>query len=554
MVKLKRGLASRWMVFGTLVSAAFVLGATCAAVGAAFGDTPAEIVPPPMGWGSWNSFSNLIDSQIVKTQAKAIVATGLRAAGYRYVLIDEGWWGGKRDAQGKIVVNPRRWPALMPGQVAGNMANIPAYLHRLGLKAGIYTDAGPVGCGEVSPDIGPHEGNSGSLNHYNQDFLQFAKWGYQYVKVDWCGGYGLDLDPAVQYAQIAHAIRRAVRLTHHPLYFSLCEWGKSSPWTWAAGVGGIRADMWRACGDITAPIVAVPQEASRRVSIKNILGNFDHSMYPTGQHTGYYNDLDMMIIGMPGMTLPLDRLHMSLWAISGAPMIVGADVTKLSQGALAVLLNRHAIAIDQDKLGVQCIDAANAGPGLQVWAKPMALPGQRAVVLLNRNPHPAIMELPFRRLGLIPADGASILNVWANRRVHVTAAAKFKVPAENAILLIVDGSSAASHHYRPDTRAGVRGHFGHWLVVRFSHLHGVAHQSYIKIDYTNPSPHSVLARLQVNGQDVTRVLFPSTGITGTAQYVTLEVNLRVHGSNTIRISRRPWDGRIRFKQIRVAAW
>src|SRR5579859_7444292 len=236
---------------------------------------PAALPPPPIGWSSWNSFSNTVDSQVIVSQAEAMVSTGMKKAGYKYVNIDEGWWLGQRDEHGNIVVDAKAWPALAPGERAGDMANIVRYIHSLGLKAGIYTDAGRDGCGTFFPDIGPGYPGEGSEGHYEQDFLQFAKWGFDYVKVDWCGGNKENLDPAVQYAEIARAINRAEAITGHRLFYSLCEWGKQSPWSWAPNVGGAPADIWRTSGDIVAPIVANTKNASRRASFKKVLENFD---------------------------------------------------------------------------------------------------------------------------------------------------------------------------------------------------------------------------------------------------------------------------------------
>ena len=184
---------------------------------------------PPMGWSSWNSFSNNIDSDIAVAQAKAIVSTGMHKAGYQYINIDEGWWLGKRDDAGNILVDPKAWPALKPGEQAGDMANIVRYIHSLGLKAGIYTDAGRDGCGTFFPDLGPGYPGEGSEGHYEQDFLQFAKWGFDYVKVDWCGGKKENLDPAVQYAEIARAIAKAVAVTGHPSLLFHLRVGRRQP-------------------------------------------------------------------------------------------------------------------------------------------------------------------------------------------------------------------------------------------------------------------------------------------------------------------------------------
>jgi hypothetical protein len=196
----------------------FDFGETLTAVIATNGNSAAKGAPaarqipvprPPMGWSSWNSFSNTVDSDVIMQQAKALVASGAQKAGYEYVNIDKGWWKGERDGNGNIVVDSKAWPALAADEQAGDLSNIVKYIHSLGLKAGIYTDAGAAGCGHYSPDLGPAEGNSGSEGHYEQDMLQFAKWGFDYVKVDWCGGNKENLDPAIQYAEVARAIMKA---------------------------------------------------------------------------------------------------------------------------------------------------------------------------------------------------------------------------------------------------------------------------------------------------------------------------------------------------------
>ncbi len=375
---------------------ALMLGATmlCAETKTA----SAPIAPPPMGWSSWNSFSNTVDSQIVMDQARAMASNGMHKAGYQYINIDEGWWLGRRNADGSFVIDEKAWPAIAEGEKPGDMANIVRFIHKLGLKAGIYTDAGKDGC-SLYPDLGWMYFNTGSEGHYEQDFLQFARWGFDYVKVDWCGGDRENLDPAVQYAQIAHAIARAEKITGHSLYFSLCEWGKNSPWTWAPHVGGVGADVWRTSGDIVAPIVASGKYAGRKASFVNMLSNFDQGIHPEAEHTGFYNDPDMMVIGMPGLTDVQNRVHMSLWAISGAPLLVGADLTRLSPETLSMLTNSEAVAIDQDGLGLQAVKVSEPAKGLEVWAKPLATPGARAVLLLNRNAEAASIAVELEGTG-----------------------------------------------------------------------------------------------------------------------------------------------------------
>ena len=400
-----------------------------------------------MGWNSWNSFANIVNSQIVQQQAQAMAENGMKAAGYEYVVIDEGWWLGERDAAGKIVVNPKQWPAIKPGQKDGDMANIAGYIHDLGLKAGIYTDAGRDGC-SMYPDSGPKYHNTGSEGHYEQDFLQFSKWGFDYVKVDWCGGAKEKRSGAVQYAQVARAIQRAEKMTGRSLFLSICEWGSQNPWFWAPGVGGIESAIWRTGGDIIPPVVeslSDPEHAKRVISLKNVLDSFDAGLHPEAQHTGYYNDLDMMVMGMRGMTGAMDRIHMGLWALASAPLMVGSDLTRLSSATLSLLINREALAIHSDPYGLQPIKVAEPIPGVQVWAKPMAVAGKRVVGILNRSDRSAEVTIDWSKLGLAGAP-RSLHDVWNGRDITV-AGAPFSVPAHDLALLAVDGDDTKPAEY-----------------------------------------------------------------------------------------------------------
>ena len=207
---------------------------------------------------------------------------------------------------------PKPGPRWRPAKSAGDMANIVRYIHGLGLKAGIYTDAGADGCGTVGPDLGPGYPNEGSEDHYEQDFLQFAKWGFDYVKVDWCGGDKENLDPAVQYAEIARAIARAEAITGHRLYLLASATGeRTAPGPGRPAWAASPADIWRTGGDIVAPIVASSRTAGRKASFERCLPTSTRAVIPKPQHTGFYNDPDMMVLGMPGLTDEQNRVHMS---------------------------------------------------------------------------------------------------------------------------------------------------------------------------------------------------------------------------------------------------
>ncbi len=453
----------------------------------------------PMGWNSWNSFANIVNSQIVQQQADALASNGMKQAGYEYVVIDEGWWLGTRDSAGNITVDPKQWPAIQPGEKAGDMANIARYIHHLGLKAGIYTDAGHDGC-SMYPDSGPPHKNTGSEGHYDQDFLQFAKWGFDYVKVDWCGGAEEKRSGAIQYVEIARAIQRAEKATGRSLYLSICEWGSQNPWYWAPGVGGIRSTIWRTGGDIIPPVVESlhdPEHDKRVITSKNVLESFDNGLHPEAQHTGYFNDLDMMVMGMRGMTGATDRIHMGLWTLASAPMMVGSDLTRLTPETLSLLKNKEALGIHNDPYGLQPIKVSEPSPGVEIWAKALVTPGTRAIAILNRTGTASTVSIDWKKLGL---DGppAKLRDVWGGRDLS-TEDFPMTVPAQDLALLTVEG-----HDLAPADYPAVQNHI--------DGIRATGGPTFARLEYSNPSGHVVLVAMRsTSGLSTTLALPPAAG-------------------------------------------
>jgi hypothetical protein len=430
------------------------------------------VSPPPMGWASWNSFAAKIDYQTIKAQADALVSSGMKDAGYSYVNIDEGWWQGTRDAAGNIVVDETEWP--------GGMKAIADYLHRKGLKAGIYTDAGRDGCGYYYPTGRPAAPGSGSEGHYDQDMLQFQRWGFDFVKIDWCGGDAEGLDPATTYRAISDAITRATAQTGRTLKLSICNWGRKNPWNWAPGTGA----LWRTSNDI----ILYGQTAN----LGQVLTNFDQAQHPVSQHTGYVNDPDMLTVGMPGLTDAQARTEMSLWAVSGAPLLAGNNLATMSKATKSILTNRDVIAVDQDPRGLQGVKISEDSAGLQVYGKVLCGSGRRAVELLNRTSAPAPMTVRWADLGLTP-DRARVRNVWTGETSR-SADYTVTVPAGDSVLITVDGDEAASTTYRGDFTGVAAGATG--LAVA---------------DVTYTARTDQTATLKVNDQQPTVVAFPATG-------------------------------------------
>jgi alpha-galactosidase len=356
---------------------------------------------PPMGWNSWNKFACNVNEQVVRAAADAMVSSGMKDAGYRYVIIDDCWQGA-RDANGNIQPDPARFPS--------GMKALADYIHGKGLKFGIYSDAGTKTCG----------GRPGSHGYEVQDAKQYAAWGADYLKYDWCNTEGLD--PVVAYRTMSEALRS----TGWPIVFSLCEWGTNKPWLWAKDIG----NLWRTTGDIYDQWDGKPSNGYS-LSVLQIL---DKQVGLGGYAgPGHWNDPDMLEVGNGGMTADEYRAHFSLWAILAAPLIAGNDLAHMSDETKAILTNRDVIAVDQDALGVEGPRIAKDGDR-EVWARPLH-DGGRAVVLLNRSHRPQAISVNWTQLNLPQDRTVHLRDLW--RRTEVDARGHFTatVPGHSAAML-----------------------------------------------------------------------------------------------------------------------
>lgn len=346
-----------------------VLVSFVGAVGSAGGQRSTLALTPPMGFNTWNRFGCDVSETLVKEMADAMVRTGMRDAGYRYVVIDDCWQVA-RDSTGAIVPDPERF--------AGGMKALGDYIHARGLKFGIYTDVGPKTC----------EGRPGSLGHEVQDARSYASWGVDYVKVDWC--HADSLSAPERYTVMRDALRKSGRA----VVLSICEWGRNQPWTWGRGVG----QLWRVTADIqpTWQSIAWIIDANARLS-------------PYGG-PGHWNDPDMLQVGNGSLTADENRAHFAMWAIMAAPLMAGNDLRAMPEDVRSLLTNREVIAVNQDSLGVQGYLAIDRGSGTQVWVKPLA-DGSRAVALLNLRPDSAEVPFRFRDVG-IAASEARVVDLW----------------------------------------------------------------------------------------------------------------------------------------------
>ncbi len=332
---------------------------------------------PPMGWNSWGHFRCDIDERIILETASAMATNGMRAAGYTYVIVDDCWQIG-RDAEGNILPDPSRFPS--------GIKALADHAHSLGMKFGIYSCAGYKTC----------QGRPGSRGHQFQDARQYARWGIDYLKYDWCDDGGQN--PRAAYT----TMRDALRATGRPIVFHICEWGKNEPWRWGRAVG----HLWRTAPDVLdAWEVPSPEQGLGIAQILDRQVGLEKAAGP-----GQWNDPDMLMAGNANLPLEQYRAQFSLWCILAAPLIAGCDVRRLDAETLALLTHPEAIAIDQDPLGKQGRKVRDDGDS-EVWARELH-DGARAVALLNRAQTPATIAVRWEAIGLAPDATARVRDVW----------------------------------------------------------------------------------------------------------------------------------------------
>jgi alpha-galactosidase len=284
-------------------------------------------------------------------------------------------------------------------------------VHGLGLKFGIYSDAGTKTCA----------GRPGSRGYEYQDARQYAAWGVDYLKYDWC-------NTGTQNAQAAYlTMSDALRASGRDIVFSLCEWGTSKPWLWAKGVG----NLWRTTGDIHD---AWEGKRNHALGVLDIL-DLNAELYPYAG-PGHWNDPDMLEVGNGGMSENEYRAHFSMWAMLAAPLIAGNDLSNMDAATKKILLNKEVIAVDQDVLGIQAHRAAQTGSA-DVWVRPLA-GGGRAVALLNRGTAAAPLTVTWQQLDYPDHVAARIRDLWQAKDVGtVKANYTAVVPPHSVVMLKV---------------------------------------------------------------------------------------------------------------------
>jgi alpha-galactosidase len=351
---------------------------------------------PPMGWNSWNKFAGRVDDATVRSIADAMATNGMKEAGYLYINIDDTWEGG-RDARGNIQTN-KKFP---------DMKALADYVHGKGLKLGIYSTPGPDTCA----------GYEGSYGHEEQDARTYAAWGIDYLKYDWCGARTIYTDEEMP--AIYQKMGDALRATHRPIVYSLCQYGRLDVWKWGADVGG---NLWRTTGDIR----------DSWDSMSKI--GFGQNELAQWARPGHWNDPDMLEIGNGGMSDNEYRTHMSLWAVLAAPLLAGNDLHSMSPATLAILTNREVIAVDQDKEGKQGTRAWKSGEQ-EVWTRTLS-GGAQAVAFFNRAAAGAKVSVKWADIGV--NEKAHLRDLWLHQDVEWQGPEySVTIPAHGVVLLRV---------------------------------------------------------------------------------------------------------------------
>ncbi|WP_309236654.1 ricin-type beta-trefoil lectin domain protein [Micromonospora sp. S-DT3-3-22] len=412
--------------------------ATVAAGTALTHASPASAAPgspavrPPLGWNSWNSFGCNINEAKIRGAADAMVNSGMRAAGYQYVVVDDCWQATTRDAAGNLRSDPVRFPS--------GMKALGDYIHSKGLKFGIYQAPREETCAQYFNALG---GATGALNHEQQDANTFASWGVDFLKYDWCSPWGTLNDQIAGFTKM----RDALRATGRPIVYSInsnsahSNTGPSYNWSNVA-------DMWRTTEDITDRW-STGCRADCFMGVTEILD----VQAPLAAWAGpqHWNDPDMLEVGVRGTFTPTqNRAHFSMWAMMAAPLIAGNDITTMSADVRDVLTNPDVLAVNQDSAGRQARRVRDFGE-TEVWAKTLA-DGSGAVALLNRSGSTATVSTTATEIGMPAASSYTLADVWTRASRNTAAAISATVPPHGVVMYRVRTGSST-----PTTSFGLRG-------------------------------------------------------------------------------------------------
>ena len=390
-----------------------------------------------MGWASWNAFRTHISEDLMKAQADALVSTGLKDYGYTYLNMDDGFFGG-RDENGVLQFHKERFP--------NGIKTIADYAHSLGLHAGIYSEAGDNTCGHYYDNEGDNGKNVGLYKHEERDLKMYLEdCGFDFIKVDWCGGLRLGLDEKEQYTKIGNIIDEIRHRTNRRIVYNICRWQFPGPW--AANV----ADSWRTGADI-APVF---ESVLHQLDVIKPLAKYCSS--------GHVNDLDMMQIGN-GLSYEQEKTHFAMWCMMSTPLIIGCDLTKTDEKTLEIFKNRELIAINQDRACLQAEvlkDTKDADGNIagEIWVKDLGKKNsnEKAIAFLNRSDNPIKMTLTLSDAGLAGeirsirdlcnhADLECAEKITVNLNPHETAV--YKIVSEGAVEVVFEGNGYSENELK----------------------------------------------------------------------------------------------------------
>src|SRR6188768_3556333 len=375
---------------------------------------------PPMGWNSWNTFGCNINESLIRGMADSIVNTGMRDAGYQYVVVDDCWMNPNRDSSGNLQSDPTRFPS--------GMKALGDYIHGKGLKFGIYQAPLDKTCAQY---FGNYPGATGSQGHEAQDARQFAAWGVDYLKYDWCSPSGSINDQVTTFAKM----RDALAATGRPILYSInsnsihSKTGPQRNW-------GDVANIWRTTEDIQL-VWNTDQTNGYPMGIQNIVNvNVPLAGYA---RPGAFNDPDMMEVGRGTLTDTEQRSHFAMWAIMAAPLIAGNDLRNMTVATQTILKNPRLIAINQDTLALQGVQVAGDS-NQRVLAKRLAN-GDVAVALFNQSGATRTISTTAAAIGKTGDASYSLVDAWTGSTTTTSGTISASVPAHGTVVYRVSGGT-----------------------------------------------------------------------------------------------------------------
>jgi alpha-galactosidase len=413
-----------------LLTAAAAAAAVLLAPQAATAAPGSPALTPPLGWNSWNTFGCNISETLIRQATDAMVSSGMRAAGYQYVVVDDCWFDPNRDAQGNLRAHPTRFPS--------GMKALGDYIHSRGLKFGIYMAPTDRTCAQR---VGGYPGSTGSGGREAQDARTFASWGVDYLKYDWCNPWGTRDEQVARFT----AMRDALRATGRPIVYSI------NPNSLHAITGdkynwGQVADLWRTTEDL----LDIWQNGNTN-SYPMGVGNVVDVTAPLAAQNGpgNWNDPDMLVVGRPGLTLTESRSHFALWALMAAPLMAGNDIRTMSGDVSAILRNPHLLAVNQDRSGAGGRRVRDDG-ATEVFAKPLS-DGSVAVGLFNRGGGSATISTTAAQIGL-SGGSFTATDLWTGGVFGTGGTISANVPAHGVAVFRISGGSTL-----PNTTSRLRG-------------------------------------------------------------------------------------------------